>query len=304
MTYHIPVMLDETLEGLNVKPNGLYFDGTLGGGGHSEAILTAGGNLIATDRDTEAIAFVKKRFEGRFEGRYTLVNANFKDIADIFEREGIDEIDGAVLDLGISSNQIDKAERGFSYMSDGALDMRMDKNAGLSAAEVVNTYTEQRLSEILFRFGEERFSRRIAAAIVKRREEKPIETTAELSEIITKAVPYNPKGGHPAKRSFMGIRIEVNAELEGLDTAIEYLTERLKCGGRLAVISFHSLEDRIVKQTFKTLATGCVCDKSLPVCVCGHREVVKLIRKQKPTESEIERNPRSASATLRVVEKL
>ncbi|MDR0426529.1 MAG: 16S rRNA (cytosine(1402)-N(4))-methyltransferase RsmH [Clostridiales bacterium] len=302
--YHIPVMLDETVGGLRVKKDGLYFDGTLGGGGHSGAVLAAGGRLIATDKDIEAIAYADKLLSKDFSGRYTLCHRDFQEAGELLAELKVESLDGAILDLGISSHQIDEAERGFSYMKDGALDMRMDASAGVSAADIVNTYEEEALSGILFSYGEERFSKRIARAIVEYRAQKPIERTGELADIVRRSVPYTPHGGHPAKRAFQALRIETNRELTGLRHTLETLSDKLCAGGRLCVITFHSLEDRIVKHTLKELATGCICDKSLPKCVCGHEQTLKLIGKIKPSDEEVEKNPRSASATLRIVEKL
>ncbi len=306
--YHIPIMLDETVGALEVKPERLYFDGTLGGGGHSERILKLGGRIIATDRDGEAIDYALGRFSKNsdYNGRYTLVKDNFKNVLQILKERHITELNGAILDLGISSHQIDEANRGFSYMSNAQLDMRMDRDQFLSAMTVVNDYGEDELSRIIFTYGEERAARKIAAKIVERRKKEPIETTSQLTEIIRSCVPDNPKAGHPAKRTFQALRIEVNSELKGLGEALSDIVSVLKSGARLAVITFHSLEDRIVKQTFRYMSTDCVCDKSLPICVCGHKATVKQISHKgiKPTEKEISANSRSKSATLRIVEKL
>lgn len=303
--YHVPVLFDECMEALSVKKGGVYFDGTLGGGGHSEGILLRGGTLIATDRDSEAIEEAKNRFLSKNLGGFTLVKSNFKQAAEIFDELRIDKIDGALLDLGISSHQIDEPKRGFSYRFDGELDMRMDGEEGIKALDVVNDYSEDELSEIFFKYGEERFARKIAAGIVKARREKQITTTLELVEIIKKSTPeFYHHQGHPAKKTFQALRIEVNGELDGLDEAINVLADRLKSGARLAVITFHSLEDRIVKQAFKLLCTDCICDKSLPVCVCGHKATAKNIGKYKASKAELDNNSRSSSATLRVIEKL
>ena len=306
--YHVPVMLEETVGALNVKEGRLYFDGTLGGGGHSERILRGGGRLIATDRDGEAIDYALGRFSknSEYNGRYTLVRDNFKNVLQVLKNRGVTELDGAVLDLGISSHQIDDAGRGFSYMNDAQLDMRMDRDQFLSAMTVVNDYGEDELSRIIYTYGEERAARRIAAKIVALRKKEHIETTKRLADIVASCVPKNPKAGHPAKKTFQALRIEVNSELKGLGEAINDIVGVLKSGARLAVITFHSLEDRIVKQTFKYLAADCVCDKSLPVCVCGHKATVKLISHKgiKPSSEEIKENPRSKSATLRIIEKL
>lgn len=302
--YHVPILLRACIDALDVRADGVYFDGTLGGGGHSFEILRRGGRLVATDRDDEAIAYADKRFaDAGFTGRYTLVKSNFKDAAEQLDFMGIPALDGAILDLGVSSHQLDDRTRGFSYMGDERLDMRMDRSQKLTAEDVVNSYDEDELIKILFGYGEERFARRIAHAIAETRKQRRIETTGQLAELVKRNLPYQ-KGGHPAKRTFQAIRIEVNGELDGLGDAVEGLIDRLKSGARLAVITFHSLEDRIVKQRFKQLATGCICDKSLPMCVCGHRETVKLLKKIKPDEAETSENPRAKSATLRIAEKL
>ncbi len=304
--YHISVMPNECIETLNVKSGGLYFDATLGGGGHSELILRKGGNIIAVDRDLEAIDYVTRKFAGipEFEGRYRIVHDNFKNVKQVLKECGEDKLDGAIADLGISSKQVDDAKRGFSYSKDGELDMRMDREQELSALNVVNEYSEEQLSRILFTYGEEKFARKIAAAIVRQRKASPIETTGRLSELIQRSVPFR-KSGHPAKKTFQALRIEVNNELSGLGEALCDMVDLLKQKARLCVLTFHSLEDRIVKQTFASLATGCICDKSLPVCVCGHKATVRQIGKAlKPTQRETDMNSRSKSATFRAVEKL
>lgn len=303
--YHVPIMLREVIEALDVKKDGVYLDGTTGGGGHSEAILKNGGRTICIDRDDEALNESRKRFEKAGLDGYTLVKSNFKDADKVLDELGIDFIDGALLDLGISSHQIDEPTRGFSYRYEGRLDMRMDESQPLSAYDVVNGYEERELERILFTYGEERFAKKIAANIVKARENTPIETTQQLVEIIKRSTPaFYQRQGHPAKKTFQAIRIEVNGELDGLKEGIESIAARIKSGGRFAIITFHSLEDRIVKQTFRLMCTDCICDKSLPVCVCGHKATAKSFGKIKPTEEELENNPRSASATLRVIEKL
>ena len=307
---HYSVMKEECLEGLNLKPDGIYFDGTLGGSGHSLEILkrtTPSGRLIATDLDKDAIANAEKRLKD-FKGRFQLFNTNFKNIADVLDEAGIDKIDGALLDLGISSYQLDNRERGFSYLSDDIrLDMRMDQANPKSAWEVVNYYEKSRLSYIFSVYGEEKFAENIAKNICEERKIKTIDTTGELVRIIDKSIPYKFKqNGHPAKKVFQAIRIEVNEELDGLGECLKNIVKRLKKGGRLVVLSFHSLEDRIVKQTFKDLETDCICDKRLPVCVCGRKKQVKLITK-KPIEAsaaECEENSRSHSAKLRIIEKI
>ena len=306
---HISVLLNESVDALNIKENGIYADGTLGGGGHSEKILerlSGSGLLIGIDQDAEAICAAKKRLE-----KFTNViyeNTNFKNIKDILIRNSIENIDGAVLDLGVSSYQLDNADRGFSYIADSRLDMRMDLSSELDAYKVVNTYSEENLAKIFFEYGEEKFSRRIASQIVKTRGEKPIETTLELSELVKKCIPQKTvkKGSHPAKRVFQAIRLEVNGELAILEGALNDFFDVLKPGGRLAVISFHSLEDRIVKNTFASLAKGCVCPKDFPVCVCGKKPRGKIITRKAvvPEDAEIEANKRSKSSKLRVIEKL
>ncbi|MBQ7224916.1 MAG: 16S rRNA (cytosine(1402)-N(4))-methyltransferase RsmH [Clostridia bacterium] len=303
--YHVPVMLNEVLDALAVKENGIYLDGTLGGGGHSSAILSRGGKLIALDRDDDALAEARARFERNGYDGYTIVKSNFKDAGRVLDELKIDKIDGALLDLGISSHQIDEPSRGFSYRFDGALDMRMGRDESLTAYDVVNEYSESELADILYTYAEEKFSRKIASAIVTARKKSPISSTLELADIIKKATPeFYHRQGHPAKKTFQAIRIEVNGELEGLAEAANTLAERLKSGGRLAIITFHSLEDRIIKQAFKLLCTDCICDKSIPICVCGHKALAKNIGKLKPSKQELGENSRSASATLRVIEKL
>ena len=306
---HVPVMLEECMDALNLKPTGIYFDGTLGGSGHSYEILkrSNGGSLIATDLDLTALAVAKDRLK-EFEGKTTLVHDNFKNFKFILDELGINEIDGALLDLGVSSYQLDERSRGFSYMArDARLDMRMNSDATLSAYEVVNEYSEKKLKEILYLYGEERFSANIARNIVNERAKKPITTTGELVDIIEKSIPAKfKKDGHPAKRTFQAIRIEVNGELSGLDEVLHDIADKLKKGGRLAVITFHSLEDRIVKHAFIDLATGCTCDRTIPVCICGRSKKVEILTKKPITASEVERegNSRSLSAKLRVIEKL
>lgn len=304
--YHIPVMLAECMQALKVEEGKLYFDGTLGGGGHTSEILRKGGRVIATDRDMEAIDYARMRLSqtSDFNGRYVLVKDNYKNALQVLKDHEADSIDGALLDLGISSHQVDENLRGFSYSGNGLLDMRMDRDQYLSAMTVVNEYTEEELSRIIYTYGEERYARKIARAVTEARKRSPIETTKRLSDIVKSCVPESKKGGHPAKKTFQAIRIEVNNELSGLGEAIGDLVSVLRPGGRIAVISFHSLEDRIVKQTLQMLSQDCICDKSLPVCVCNHKASVKLVGKYKPSQEEVERNPRSQSATLRVAEKL
>ena len=308
--HHISVLPEETIEALAVRPDGTYVDCTLGGAGHAGRIarlLSAKGRLIGIDQDEIAIAAAEERLAD-VACQVTLVRDNFRNLAAILDREGVDEVDGILFDLGISSPQIDTAERGFSYMQDAPLDMRMDRTRRLSAREVVNDYSEAELCRIFRDYGEERWAKRIAAFIVAARQEKPIETTGELVDIVCRAVPKGVRraaGGHPAKRIFQAIRIEVNDELGILQASVENAVHALAPGGRIAVLTFHSLEDRIVKQAFKELARGCICPPGLPVCVCGHEPKVKLLGKaQKPSAAESAENPRAKSAKLRVAEKL
>lgn len=306
---HYSVMLSETIDALNIKSGGIYADGTLGGGGHSHELLSRAGNvrLIGIDQDTDAISAAKERL-AEFGDRVTYVNDNFRNINSVLDGLCLDKIDGMVLDLGVSSYQLDNAERGFSYMQSAPLDMRMNQNAEMSAYDVVNTYSEDALTDIFYRYGEENWSRRVAKFITDRRKEKPLETTGELAEIIRAAIPQAARKDtlHPEKRIFQAIRIEVNGELEILKAAICDIIGRLKSGGRLAVITFHSLEDRIVKQAFSEFARGCTCPPDFPVCVCGKKSEIKIITKKPilPSERELEENSRSKSAKLRVAEKL
>lgn len=306
---HISVLLDKSIEYLNVKDGGIYVDGTLGGGGHSYRLLSSNEKcrLIGIDQDKEAIAAAGKRLEA-FSDRVTLVNNNFCRIKEILESLHTDKIDGALLDLGVSSYQLDNASRGFSYMHDAPLDMRMNADGGKSAYDVINSYSEEELARIFFEYGEEKWSKRVAEFIVKSREKKAVETTFELVSIIKAAIPAGARaeGGHPAKRIFQAVRIEVNNELGILEDSIRDFAEALNKSGRLAVITFHSLEDRIVKKTFASLAEGCVCPKSFPVCVCGKTPSVKVITRKPilPDETETTSNSRSKSAKLRVIEKL
>lgn len=306
---HISVMLEECMTALDLKAGGVYFDGTLGGAGHSSEILRRAPNsrLIATDLDNDAINVAKERL-CEFKDRFTIVHDNFKNIIEILNDLQVGEIDGALLDLGVSSYQLDERSRGFSYLADDAkMDMRMNAESGFSAYDVVNGYSEKQLKDILYLYGEERFSSNIAKNIVSARAVKPIVTTGQLVSIIERSIPAKFKrDGHPAKRTFQAIRIEVNGELKGLDKAVRDIVSRLKRGGRLAVITFHSLEDRIIKHTFLDLATGCTCDKNIPICICGRKEQVKILTK-KPiiaSEQEQKENKRSLSAKLRVIEKL
>ena len=305
---HSPVMPNECIEGLNIRSGGIIVDGTAGGGGHSYLIAESlnEGRLIAIDRDESAIRAAGKRLE-KFGDKVLFARNNFVNIAEVCRGFGIDKIDGVLLDLGVSSYQLDTPERGFSYISDAPLDMRMDQNASKTAYDVVNGYAESELRRILFEYGEEKFAARIASNIVKQREKSPIKTTGELVDIIRRSVPQIQKGGgHPAKRTFQAIRIEVNGELEVIEPAIRSAVDLLSVGGRIAIITFHSLEDRIVKQTFADLASGCICPKDLPVCVCGRKPIIKLVNKKPilPSAEELEKNPRSHSAKLRIAEKI
>lgn len=307
---HRSVLLDECIEGLNIRPDGIYIDGTAGGAGHSSVIashLGKGGKLIALDQDETAVAVATERLSVYGE-RAQVVRSNFCELESVCKSLGIEAIDGLLLDLGVSSYQLDTAERGFSYQADAPLDMRMDIRNPLTAKRVVNEYSEDAIRRILFEYGEERFSSRIASNIIREREKHPIETTGELVEIIKRSIPSAQRDGghHPAKRSFQALRIEVNAELDVIAPAIRSAVNMLRPGGRVAIITFHSLEDRIVKQTFASLAEGCTCPKSFPVCVCGNRPKVKVITRKPilPSNEELEVNPRSRSAKLRVAEKL
>ena len=306
---HVSVLLYECMDGLDIKPDGIYVDGTAGGGGHSYEIASrlTTGKLIAIDQDDAAIAAASARL-APLGDRAVVVKSNYSEVANVVKSLGYEKIDGLLLDLGVSSYQLDTAERGFSYNANAPLDMRMDNRCSLSAYEVVNTYSEQELKRILFDYGEERFAPAIASAIVKRREKNPIKSTAELSDIIKYAMPPAAREGghHPAKRSFQAIRIEVNRELDVIEPAIKGAVEMLNSGGRIAIITFHSLEDRIVKQAFASLASGCTCPKDFPVCVCGNKPKVRLVNRKPiiPGKQELEENPRSRSAKLRVAEKI
>lgn len=307
---HRPVLLGECMEGLSIRPDGIYVDGTAGGAGHSSEIasrLSEKGRLVALDQDETAVKVASERLSA-FGERATVVRSNFRSVKEVCHSLGIEKIDGMLLDLGVSSYQLDTAERGFSYQNDAKLDMRMDQRNPLTAKEIVNTYPEEELRRILYEYGEERFSARIASAIVRERASKEISTTGELVEIIKGAIPAAAREGghHPAKRSFQALRIEVNAELDVIEPAIRSAVQMLRPGGRIAIITFHSLEDRIVKQTFASLCTGCTCPKNFPVCVCGNRPQLKLVTKKPilPSEEEERENPRARSAKLRVAERL
>ena len=304
---HIPVLFRESIDALDIKPDGLYADCTAGGGGHSNAILdrlSENGRLVAIDRDPEAIETLTKRFEGR--ENVSIVNDNFFNIKSILSQFTDEGADGILADLGVSSHQLDDAARGFSFHADAPLDMRMSMQ-GMSAADAVNSLSQRELQDIIYRYGEDKFAPRIAAGIVRARAEKPIETTLELAEIVKSSIPAAARreGGHPARRTFQALRIYVNGELDGLDRAIGDMFDSLKVGGRLAIITFHSLEDRAVKQTFASLCEGCICPPEFPVCVCGKKPKVKLLTR-KPIvsgEAELAENPRARSAKLRVAEK-
>ncbi len=310
---HYSVMLKETVDGLDIKPDGIYVDCTLGGGGHSEEILKrlealgGKGKLVSIDRDPEAIEAAGKRL-ARFGDRSIICKGNFSEAPSILDNLGMEKIDGVTADLGVSSRQLDESSRGFSYMHDAPLDMRMSKGEGMSAYDVVNGYSEDELKRIIYSYGEEKFSARIASFIVHEREKKPIETTFELSDIIKDAIPakFRKDGPHPAKRTFQAIRIEVNGELDVIDKVINGLFPYLNTGGRMSFISFHSLEDRIIKHTFLSRTEGCTCPKDFPVCVCGKKpEAVIITRKPiLPSDAELLENPRSRSAKLRILEKI
>ena len=306
---HIPVLLNEVIEGLNIKKNGIYIDCTIGGGGHSSEIvkrLSPEGHLYGVDRDEEAISTCQERFKDN--KNVTLIHANYKDAPMILQEKGIHSFDGLLIDLGVSSYQIDTAGRGFSFLHEGRLDMRMDKKQDLDAYEVVNHYPKERLLDILYKYGEESNAKKIVENILKHREKAPIETTLQLKEIIEESFPKKViygKGG-VSKKTFQAIRIEFNGELDGLDEVLKKFIKMLKNGGRMAVITFHSLEDRIVKNVFKEEATDCLCPPKIPVCICGHKRSIKLINK-KPiiaSEEELKENSRSSSAKLRIIEKL
>lgn len=306
---HVPVLYNEVIESLNIKPDGIYVDGTLGGGGHSSGIcerLSNKGTLVGVDRDTAALNAASARLEP-YECNKLYLHANYSEVEKIEELAG-GKVDGILLDLGVSSFQLDTAERGFSYMHDAPMDMRMNEDDTFTAYEVVNEYSEQELTRIIREYGEEKWASRIAKFIVNERASSPIERTGELVEIIKKAIPAAARreGPHPAKRTFQAIRIEVNAELEHLRRALEHLPDILAPDGRLAIITFHSLEDRMVKNAFDKRLNPCTCPKDFPVCVCGKKPDVKKITKKPLIASgdELEENPRARSAKLRVIEKL
>ncbi|MBQ1340270.1 MAG: 16S rRNA (cytosine(1402)-N(4))-methyltransferase RsmH [Ruminococcus sp.] len=303
---HIPVLLDECMDGLNIRPDGIYVDGTAGGAGHSSAIasrLGSSGRLIALDRDPDAVATATERLSVYPNAQ--VVHSNYSRIREVLDDLGIDKVDGILMDLGVSSYQLDEESRGFSYHADAPLDMRMSKE-GASAADIVNTFSEQELARILFEYGEEKFSRRIASNIVAQRASAPIETTLQLADIVRMSVPQKARRDkNPCKKTFQAIRIAVNGEFEHLSKGLEDAFFSLKSGGRLAVITFHSLEDRIVKQKFAGWCKGCICPPDFPVCVCGHKPQGALVNRKpiEAEEKEVERNNRSRSAKLRIIER-
>ena len=303
-------MLEECIDNLNIKSSGIYVDGTMGGAGHSKEIakhISESGLLISIDQDENAIKVGADRLS-IFGHKVKILRDNFSNIKLALSGIGIEKIDGVLLDLGVSSHQLDEGSRGFSYQQDAPLDMRMDQRAGFSAYDIVNEYSEEEISNIIFSYGEERWAKRIAKFIVQQREEKPIETTGELVEVIKKAIPAKARqeGPHPAKRTFQALRIEVNNELGIISDTIRDITDILNPGGRICIITFHSLEDRIVKQSFKELSTACICPPQFPICTCANKAKLKVITRKpiEPTKEEVEENPRSRSAKLRVAEKI
>ena len=303
---HKSVLLDETIESLNIKPNGIYVDGTLGGGGHSYEIakrLTDGGRLIGIDQDEDAIRAAKERLS-EFADRVTIVRDNYCNMPKVLDELGISKVDGILLDIGVSSYQLDEAERGFTYKQDAPLDMRMDQRQEMTAKDIVNGYSEEDLYRIIRDYGEDKFAKNIAKHIVQARQIKPVETTFELDEIIKAAIPmkFRATGGHPAKKTFQAIRIELNRELEVLDESIDAMTDLLNDNGRLCIITFHSLEDRIVKTRFRKNENPCTCPPDFPVCVCGKKPKGKVITRKPivPDEEELEQNKRAKSSKLRV----
>lgn len=307
---HVPIMLQECIDGLNINPDGIYVDATLGGAGHSSEIakrLSKNGTLIGIDKDATAIEVSRQRLS-KFDCNVILVNDDYKNLLEILKENNIEKIDGLLADLGVSSYQLDEASRGFSYSKDAPLDMRMNQNQSLTAYTVVNTYSEKELLKILYEYGEENFAKSIVRNILKERSEKPIQTTSELVKIIEKSVPSKllHKGGSVAKKTFQAIRIEVNSELENLKSVLNDMIDCLKPEGRLCIITFHSLEDRLVKNCFSENSTGCICPKSLPICVCNHKPIIELINKKPiiPSQNEIENNSRSTSSKLRIAKKL
>lgn len=307
---HVSVLLNECIEGLAIKPNGTYVDGTLGGAGHASVVcshLSEEGHFIGIDQDNNALAVSRERLKD-VKAKVSIVKSNFEQTASVLESLGVEKIDGMLIDLGVSSHQLDEADRGFSYMHDAPLDMRMNQDSKYSAYDVVNEMPEEELYRIIKEYGEERWAKRVAQFIVEERAKKPIVTTYELVDVIKKAIPQGARkdGPHPAKRTFQAIRIAVNRELEIIAPTIEDVVSKLASGGRLCIITFHSLEDRIVKQAFRRLENPCTCAKEFPVCVCGKLPQVKVITRKPilPSDEEIEVNPRSRSAKLRIVEKI
>lgn len=307
---HVPIMLTECIDNLNINPDGVYVDATLGGAGHSSEIakrLSSKGTLIGIDKDKTAIEVSRERLS-KFNCNIILVNDDYKNLLDILKENNIEKIDGLLADLGVSSYQLDEASRGFSYSKDAPLDMRMNQNQSLTAHTVVNTYSEKDLLKILYEYGEENFAKSIVRNILKAREEKQIQTTGELVKIIEKSVPSKllHKGGSVAKKTFQAIRIEVNNELENLKSVLNDMITCLKPKGRLCIITFHSLEDRLVKNCFNDNSAGCICPKTLPICVCNHKPIINLINKKPilPSDFELKNNSRSTSSKLRVAEKL
>lgn len=307
---HVSVMKEECMQGLNLHDGGIYFDGTVGGGGHSYEILkrtAPGGKLIATDLDDDAIAAATQRLK-EFDGSFKIYKSDYKDFEKVFEEAGIDKIDGAILDFGVSSWQIDCEERGFSYMKPAApLDMRMNREQPLTAEKIVNEYSAGDIAEILKTYGEEKFAKQIADGIVKEREARPLKTCGQLTQIIEAAIPKKfQQNGPAARKSFQALRIAVNGELNGLYDCVVKLTRRLKKGGRIVILTFHSLEDRIVKQAFRYLECDCICDKSIPVCVCGKKKEIEILTKKPQIASvrEMAINSRSKCAKLRIAEKI
>ncbi|WNC12830.1 16S rRNA (cytosine(1402)-N(4))-methyltransferase RsmH [Brevibacillus brevis] len=308
--HHVTVLRDEAVDGLNIRPGGIYVDCTLGGAGHSSLIasrLTEGGRLIAIDQDDWALDNARERLSSVMD-RVTLVKSNFRHIKDIVSDLGLDGVDGVLFDLGVSSPQLDEGERGFSYNADAPLDMRMDQQAPLTAYDIVNEWGEEEIAKIIWEYGEEKFSRRIARQIVQYRAKQPVKTTGELVELIKEGIPAAARrtGPHPAKRTFQAIRIAVNDELNAFKEAVIDAIDVLRPGGRVSVITFHSLEDRICKQVFQDKSKGCTCPPSFPICACGNTATVKVITRKPvlPSEEELEANPRARSAKLRVAEKL
>ncbi len=310
--HHLPVLLNECLEGLSIRPDGVYLDCTLGGAGHSSEICKRldGGTLIGIDRDIEAIEAANARMSGlNPKARFVSINGNYHDAKILIPNTGFDHVDGILADLGVSSHQLDARERGFSYHDDALLDMRMDQSQGLTAREIVHTWSEDLISRILWEYGEERWARQIARVICDRRKDQSIDRTSQLVDLIDAAIPKKMRAkdsSHPARRTFQALRIAVNDELDPLEQTLRDLSELLNPGGRMCVITFHSLEDRIVKNTFRNLADPCTCPKNMPVCVCGKKPTVKRITRKPITasEDELARNPRARSASLRIIEKL